>query len=529
MYKIFRIDLLFWLIVFILAFLVAYSPAFGIIDDHSLTTTLLIGKNIPFFIMPDIGRYYPLDAQELNVLTFLFSPSPKVFYVFNALCLILVAILLVKTFYIFFSPYFKNVKSVSYIAVLIILVSPAFLTSWLRLFVPERMEFVFLSIFLYSYAVLYTRSTRKYLFYSCVCVCSSLIALFYKETAFILIGAFAFFHIVFRHLSGERIFKIDVLLLLNCLIWIACYIFFVILQKNTQGVYGDSPYNRLFVFLKDFVIYSLNDPLATAGVFSCLVFRILMVGTRQIKINPLYDSMLIASGFFVLSYIYLGISNVHYLLPAYIFVIPCIFITLKTMWNLFSKILVCVTTIVFLLNCIPLSLYSYMNYRFGSQNFQNMLFYLQKYQGNKNVYLEGVNRASGGEVYVSLSEWVNFYKIKNFDLLSDIPIDRVDLWKEDPKSIYTAFRNSDISKKKKGDLVVLLSYNGLNVTYSSIQEMKKKYKLLFVADAGWNTPLFGLRPLAKWVGIWLTKGRDDFSFNHNIFGLPIYVYVFEVK
>lgn len=529
MLKIYRNDLIFWVIIGFFAFFIAYNPAFGIIDDHYLTTTLFVDKNIPPFIMFDIGRYFPLNAQELNVLTFLFPPSPEVFYTFNALCLMLVTTLLTRAFCIFFDPYFKNAKSISYIAVLIVLVSPAFLTSWLRLFVPERMEFVFLSLFLYSYAVLYTRSTRKYLFYSCVCVCSSLIALFYKETAFILVGVFAFFHIVFRRLSGEKIFKIDVLLLLNCLIWIVCYIFFIVLQKNTEDMYGDSSYNRFFVFLKDFVVYSLNDPLATLGVFSCLILRILMVGTRRTKINPLYDSMLFASAIFVLSYIYLGISNVHYLLPVYIFAIPSVFVTLKTAWKQPVKILMWILGAIFLFNCIPLSFYSYMNYRFGSQNFQSMLSYLQKYQGKKSIYLEGVNRASGGEIYVSLAEWMNFYKIKDFDLLSDIPIDHAILGKADPSSQYTVFRSNEVTKKKKGDLVILLSYGGLNVTYSSIQEMRNKYKLLFVADSGWNAPLIGLRPLAKWVGLWLTKDRNDFSFNHNIFGLPIFVYVFEVK
>lgn len=68
-----------------------WHAAFAVIDDHGLVDTLLVGKRMDFFIQPDIGRFYPLDGYELNLLSALFGVSASVFYGFNALCVLLVA------------------------------------------------------------------------------------------------------------------------------------------------------------------------------------------------------------------------------------------------------------------------------------------------------------------------------------------------------------------------------------------------------------------------------------------------------
>ena len=76
------------------AFLVVYRAAFSVIDDHTLTQTLLIGQHIDFFIQPNIGRFYPLDGQDLNLLSAAFGAKAAVFYAFNALCVFVVIFVL---------------------------------------------------------------------------------------------------------------------------------------------------------------------------------------------------------------------------------------------------------------------------------------------------------------------------------------------------------------------------------------------------------------------------------------------------
>lgn len=87
-------GVLFWIFVCIYAFFVAYNADFSVIDDHTLLSTLFVGKDIPFFIHPDIGRFYPLDGQELNILSAVFGVKANVFYMFNALCVFVVILCL---------------------------------------------------------------------------------------------------------------------------------------------------------------------------------------------------------------------------------------------------------------------------------------------------------------------------------------------------------------------------------------------------------------------------------------------------
>lgn len=70
---------------------------------------------------------------------------------------------------------------------------------------PERMEFVFLSIFLMCYA--YVLKHKQAIFALICGIISANIALYYKETAFAMIGAFAFVMLV----CGYRIlaFKLE--------------------------------------------------------------------------------------------------------------------------------------------------------------------------------------------------------------------------------------------------------------------------------------------------------------------------------
>ena len=88
------VSVLFWGFVCVYAFLVAYNADFSVIDDHTLLSTLFVGKDIPFFIIPDIGRFFPLDGQELNILSAVFGVKASVFYMFNALCVFVVVLCL---------------------------------------------------------------------------------------------------------------------------------------------------------------------------------------------------------------------------------------------------------------------------------------------------------------------------------------------------------------------------------------------------------------------------------------------------
>src|SRR5262249_44443532 len=87
------LALIFYLLFSILyALLCCLYTSFGPLDDHLFLNTILVGKRLPFFIAPNIGRFYPLNGQEYNIIS-LFSVSPFCFYTFNAIQFLLFSIL----------------------------------------------------------------------------------------------------------------------------------------------------------------------------------------------------------------------------------------------------------------------------------------------------------------------------------------------------------------------------------------------------------------------------------------------------
>lgn len=504
-----KTDLLFYIFFMLIAMFIAYNPSFGIVDDHTMTETLLIKKNIPLSIMPDVGRYFPLNAQEFNILTIFFSPSPQIFYIFNMLCFIVVILFLYRTFCIIFKTSFNNVNLSAYLAVSLIVVSPAFVLSWLRLFIPERMEFVFLCIFFHSYILLYTNSTQNRKIHIILCIVSSCIALFYKETAFVLLGVFSLCHITFCYIVKRKIFKVDYLVLINCLLWVLFYIIFILLERNgNSGWYGDNSLNRTLVLLQTFASHAVSDPIVVGTLFIFL-FRFFEIVIKKNRISPLYDSMVVSVSVFVCIYIYLGLSGAYYMLPAYLFAVPLLFHFFVFFYRKMSFRIFCVCIfIIFISNSIPLSIYTGAFRKFVPQNLQKSLIFLKNYSKDKKLtlYLEGIDYSGNSELFASLQKWMDYYEINNV-ILSPI--------------------KAEERIKKKGDVIVLTPYTRAFTDFNFINKMKEEYVLLYEADSGFNIPFFGLQVILKKIWISFIDNRKDFVVASNIYRLPLFFYFFE--
>ena len=70
---------------------------FGVVDDHSFINTIFVGKWLDFFIIPGNGRFFPLDAQEYNLVSVI-NNSAIAFYSFNALELVIFVFIFYKLF-----------------------------------------------------------------------------------------------------------------------------------------------------------------------------------------------------------------------------------------------------------------------------------------------------------------------------------------------------------------------------------------------------------------------------------------------
>ncbi|SQB97328.1 Uncharacterised protein [Helicobacter fennelliae] len=552
------LNLIFWFVIIVYALLVWLWADFGVIDDHTFTKTLFLGQNIPFIIIPSIGRFFPLDGQDLNILSFLFAPNASVFYGFNALCIIITALALRYAFMVFLdsiyprnpkNPHPKANATLTLALIFLVLFSPSFVTANLRLFCPERMEFVFLSLFLASYAYVYksttnatpnattspiSNSTFVWLALLFGLVFANL-SLYYKETAFAMLLAFGGvgFILGFKQskLSSLPLKFFHFLLILSSVIWLVVYYFAVVIHQSSR--YGETPYNQLIVFAKVAFNYMLNEPFLFIALPCLFLYRIYACTIKKQQPIFLLDASIIASLVLICEYLVLRIGDTHYPLPAYIF--GCIgiggFLLLygRSLW---VKILYGFCLVLFVCNALPYSVYQFNFYKAVPHNFQSSLEFLSGYlkqHPNSNIYLEGVNRASGTEVHHSLSSWLNFYGVKDFDLRSDIGIDNAYLGKPDPKSPYSALQSNAIIPKQKGDIVIICPYTLLNVDTQFLQNLDSQYELLYVSDFGFNLPKLGIKPFLKSQAIKNGASQTDVVMSENIWGLPLYFYIYRVK
>ena len=417
-----------------------------------------------------------------------------------------------------------------YFVLFLLLVSPAFSTSWLRLFVPERMEFVFLSVFLLCYAYILR---HKQATFALICgIISANIALYYKETAFAMIGAFAFVMLVcgYRKFSTQiRIFNL--LLLLSSVVWLVVYYYVVLLNKQGDGFYGETPYNALLMIGKTLFSGFLNEPFLYGVVFVGLMYRIYMVFVKKSAFNPLLDSSIVASAILLLEYIVLRLGSLHYPLPAYIFALIVIGYFLgKWRWHRVGRVFLWFVGIIFISNALFVFIHFFAHYKFVPVNFQSTLGFVSQYtQENPHtrIYLEKVDRASNVEVYHSFGEWLLHYKAENFDLMSDRAVDERFYREENTKAQWSVFKNNEIVPKTSGDIVIITPFSADMLNMDSLTQ---QYELLFVADYGYNVPLLGLKSFLKNAFVWLGMTKDnDMILGQNIYGLPLHFYVMRVR
>lgn len=515
--------------------LVACWAHFSVIDDHTFTKTLFVGEPIPLFIFADIGRFFPLDGQEWNILSAIFTPEASVFYAFNAICLIVVMWCLRYVLFRFTAHHTQscNTPYLVYGALLLCLFSPAFITAWLRLFVPERMEFVFCSLFLASYMyVVYARmSARAWIFLALGVVCANL-ALYYKETAFAMLGAFGFAHFVLDYKNSSKITKIfDIALVLSSAVWLLVYAVVVLAQKQGSGSYGDTPYNQLIVMTKVVFNYILQEPFLFVAIPCFVLYRIYQVFVKKSPFLPLLDSALIAALVLCAEYIALKIGDIHYPLPAYVFgLIGLVGIGMYYWRARIIRAIYVLCLVIFVGNSAFMSLYQIAFYKLVPNNFQDTLHFLSDYitqNPDTRIYLEGVNRASGVEVYHSFGAWLSFYGASKFDLYSDTAVDNVLLGKEKPNSPYSVFRSNAIVPKQSGDIVVLTPYTRDSITTDSLAELESKYELLHRSDFGYEIPRLGFKAFIK--ALMRDRVQGEMILSQNAFGLPLYFYVYKVR
>jgi len=454
----------FWAFVLLYCCVILYKPSFGIIDDHGFLTTVLHGKALPLYINASSGRFVPLENQEYNVAS-IFSASPLSFYLVNAVELVLTAWLLVKLGQIGSA---NRRKSLPYLVAILVMLTPDFMIAWFRLQVPEKTEFLLLGLFLYCY--LKFQANPRFAYYAVGMVAAGT-ALLFKETAFVIIGAFGASHLLLgRQLNKfNKLFDISLITLSG--LWLSLY-YFLMYRHRGAHVYGDTSDSGIYRTAKTLASNFLHDPVAIAGLVFILGIRACLLVKRNVS-YPVFDSALLASGMLCLAYLALRMGNDYYLLPIYIFVPYIVSIIVdETSLRGFFKPWIVAIFILLLISQLSFSAGDAVLWKLAPANFQLVLNRLDEVMTSSpkrvRVFIAGANRGTGVELYVSLERYLAFRGLsdRRYDLLSDLPVNEAipfeQVMKQMPASSLSYRIPSEADHVGLGDYVLLTPYDSLD-------------------------------------------------------------------
>lgn len=492
-------NIIFYSIIVCYSFILVYKAEFGIIDDHLFLDSLFKGKMMDLFISPKIGRFYPLDAFEYNLLGQI-SVNATLFYIYNMIQFIVFVYLSIKTLILLFGN--KNLKYY-FLLCLFIIFFPSFIESWFRLFVPERNVLFFSTIFLYSFL---RADSRNKIFFILLGLFSVNIALYSKEPVFILIGSFITIYTFFNFNNLSKFKKTFIALtFLSILIW--CLVYYAMVLSNIgDDLYGSKGFDK--VFIRQFLNRISNNPILTIVFVPLSLFRAYKLIFNKDTNHVFYDSLLISSTLYFMVFIYLNMYASHYLLPCYLFSYIGtwhFFVREKYFSCFYPKIILYTSIFLFISGSFLYGLSNMFYLKNTNYNFQNTINFLVNHINSQdkkvNIYLYGIEPIYGGmESIDSYYKYLNSNKLHNsFDLRINESNRNPDFKSDSSVSNYiSAFKIGDSIPSKKLDLIVVGSYSRKSKKMNKVKELVGDFKIIYQAKSPFfELKNYGLREITK--------------------------------
>ena len=508
---------IYWLIILAVCFLLVSHAAFGMLDDHHFIESILSGKNLKLFIVPESGRFYPLVGQEYNLISF-FSKDPAWFYLFSALELILMAWLLVQIGKLAING---SSAYLPYGAALLTIFSPGFLLAWTRLLTPERNNLFLFAIFIFNYLLF--KQSYKYRHFI-IGVLAATVALFYKETSFIFIGTIGIIGLIFD--SSSR--KDKILYSALCLIsvaWIIIYITFFI-WAHPSNLYGQTQVSYFKSIPACLGFFTLSDPLIIVSM-SSIIYSNVSKFRQEIKLKT--EDILLVSGLIYISvYLVLKLYGYHYLLP-----ITCVvpYILLKHFQSVDlkthkSKFLIAVFFIIYITFTLPTAINIFYSNKVIAYNLeltrQKIVEMSKDWNGANTISLVGLNEYRTDEILYSFKKYIKHDTNLPIGVNSEIE----NYKSSNCKYFADAFSQScdnPVTYFRKGDILLLTPYDSVDI--ASHLEGSKDYSLVYRTGSS-NLAVPGLKDFLKYL---IVKYNIDFGTSKIIKGthdkFNFYVYV----
>lgn len=534
------IEIIFCVFLSLYALIIVVGANFSVIDDHILLSTLLSGGKWRLFVFPELGRFFPLNGYEYNILSNI-SVSPLLFYSYNAVQFLIFCFLMYK---LLLDLLGSKWELISMLVILALIFTPGFTTAWFRLFVGDRNLIFFLTILIFTF--LRFQGEQK-IGYAILGFVSANIALYYKEPVFLLIGGLGLLHLVFgwRNLNvKQKIF--DFSLLLSAFVFVLFYLF-VVYFKRGGTLYGELDINPLMSFIKNVFNYILNDPFVILLLFPLCFYRIYLFIKKR-ELHHIFDSLLFASVIYSLVFFMLNMFAYYYLLPVYALAVPSVlyFVVNEELYKkTFFKILLVAIGFFVLFSSVPTAVHFVSHYKNVANNYQKTLSFLVDYihtehkKGRKvNIFLHGVNRNESIEIYESFIKYLEFKGLQptEFDFKSSEDdsgfLKFFAAYLSNNKALvrYTVFQQPSKGEIQKGDLIVLTPYTKqyIGLDKREIKHLENRYKLIFRTYSCAEVPYLSIKTLTKNIFRRYKSGlsKSRLMLTENIFGLPLDFYVF---
>jgi len=396
------------IIIAALALFVTTINGLGPIDDHQFIKTIFQGKSFGAYYSRELGRFFPLTAQEYVFASWLFFPSPRLFFLMSSIKVLAVGLTLLKCL----SLTKANPLSIALLWC-IPLFSIGFANAAGRLHVGEINILLLTLLFIWStLAIDSTPSTLSK--FGSITNSGGIVALvaafFYKEVAFVFALVFAASELLrrFRQTRSLASVRLWALLMLGML-YIGGYGLWRVLYCS--GSYAAfQPRTSLEVL----GLFSQNDPFI---IFIIVPLTILRIGLIMFdaKRHTVYDSFLIAASAYTFVFFVLGMFSNYYLLPVYGFAV-CGFagiLSLSSVKSGVKRILVTGSGLL-CLNVLPLALSDMHSLKLIANNHWRFVHELSHWISQnptsngkpRQLVLVGVSPGNGIEVLLSLETFL---------------------------------------------------------------------------------------------------------------------------
>ena len=431
----------------------------GPIDDHRFMSTIFQGKDFGAHVKPELGRFYPLTAQEYVLAAKIFNPSSHLFGVINAIKVFLSGVLLI---------YCLTLTRATHLMVAIlwgvVIFSIGFANAAFRSHVSELNALILMLFFVWSTVTSDTVNqplSTKQNIAVIGGVTAFAVAFFYKELIFVCALAFGVSELFRHHRQTRTVIprRIWALLILS-----TCYI---VIYGLWHAIYVTKSYANFHSMATWDIIrlFAINDPFIILIVLPLTAFRICLF-IRDASKHTLYDSFLIAASVYTAAYLALGIYNTYYLLPAYGFAACGVAGILARQPTVNAVVLVLAG--LFGANNLPIAISDMQAIKSTTNNHYRFVRFLSKWlwmnpppnSQHRNLVLAGVSPGSGIEVLLSLKTFLVSLGVSEraFDVRATEPTDNPVI------SSFYRFATDQGYTAKVGDVLIFNPYQRVVIT-----------------------------------------------------------------